>query len=216
MGRRGLDDVAIFHSKPDGLRVCDACWICDCERTVYWPAALEVTPVARALWVGQVTTTRVLCCFAPCNGVGVRACGHDMSVSAASESALRTTRAQTIAARLCAPPALPPSLSSRTRMHADPRPALVFLRLGMEQRSARQRCPEAERWVPGSSATPRPHGCLPAHDDAAARAALPSPVPACRTPHTTTSLLLRVVVLVRTRTRGGPAGRGPWARLLSP
>ena len=36
-------------------------------------------------------------------------------------------------------------------MHADPRPALVFLRLGMEQRSARQRCPEAERWVVGDA-----------------------------------------------------------------
>ena len=214
MGRRGLDDVAIFHSKPDGLRVCDACWICDCECTVYWPAALEVTPVARALWVGQVTTTRVLCCFAPCNGVGVRACGHDMSVSAASESALRITRAQTIAARLCAPsPALPPSLSSRTRMHADPRPALVFLRLGMEQRSARQRCPEAERWVVGDASA----AWVPACTRRCGRASGSPLSGACLPDSTHHHLPAAARRGARTHSHaGGPAGRGPWARLLSP
>jgi hypothetical protein len=110
-----------------------------------------------------------------------------MSVSAASESALRTTRAPTIAVRLCS--LAGSSQPQIARTHAHRSQAHAFLRLRFEPWNGAalgSATLEPERWVVGDASAAC---CLvPAHDDAAVRAAARlylSGVPAamaCRTP----------------------------------
>jgi len=166
-----------------------------------------------------------------CCSRGNNSCSRPVGGSAGQVTTfvlLRTTRTQTIAVRLCSS-AGSPSLRSRPRMHAHPRRTRSCLRLRFEPRngaalgSAALTLREAEHcWVVGDATAVScglpPAWCL--HTTTRRRGCFSGACPYLPDSTHHQLLLLRVVVLVRTRTRGGPAGRGVglggWARLLSP